>query len=95
MGDGIGDFAFWIAMGALALGFTIGPIGRALGRRIESRTSASGMSPDLEEHLAELDRLERRVAEAEERLDFAERMLAEQRRLPGVDTPPEAVSAAQ
>jgi Tfp pilus assembly protein PilO len=59
------------------------PIVRALARRLEGR---AGLSPALQEdledmhhRLAELDGLQQRVSELEERLDFAERMLAQPR----------------
>jgi len=56
------------------------PIARALARRLEGRP---GLAPaprqDLEEvhhRLADVDGLQQRVADLEERLDFAERLLA-------------------
>lgn len=59
------------------------PIVRALARRLEARP---GLSPALQEdfedmhhRLAEMDGLQQRVSELEERLDFAERMLAQPR----------------
>ena len=62
-----------------------GPVGVALGKRILGRTG------DADHHLADqisymseqLEQLERSLAETQERLDFAERMLA---RAP--ETPP-------
>lgn len=61
-----------------------GPVGRALGRRIEG-----GKAPDEALTLAAVDELQARVAqleqqadrlhELEERLDFTERLLAQQR----------------
>lgn len=50
----------------------------------------------LTTRVEELDGLERRVVELEERLEFTERMLAQQRSgvlPPRVDTPPEPVNA--
>lgn len=47
-----------------------GPVGRALARRIE------GDAPASPEFLGEVDDLRQRVLEMEERLDFAERMIA-------------------
>jgi hypothetical protein len=97
MGDGIGDLAFWLAVGLVGLGFTFGPIGQAVGRWIESRTRREGLpSSELEGRLAELDQMTTRLAEVEERLDFAERLLARGRsEAGGVDTPPEAVDAGR
>lgn len=96
MGDGIGDFAFWLAVGLLSLGMTLGPIGRALGRWIESK-ARFGPAPEWEDRLAEVEAMERRLGEVEERLDFAERMLAQQhaRAIEPVDTPPEEIPAAR
>lgn len=54
-----------------------------LARRYRQRMEQPDIPPDV---LAELERLQTRVAELEERLDFAERLLARQReadRLPG------------
>jgi hypothetical protein len=58
----------------------------ALARRILGKTARwpGGDSPraelaDLRERVAELDDMSRRLAELEERVDFAERMLAQQR----------------
>lgn len=69
------------------IGFVaLGPIGRALARRIEGREPGGTDLAGLESRLAELEQQARRTAELEERLDFAERMLAQGRdaaRLPG------------
>jgi hypothetical protein len=96
MGDGIGDFAFWLAMGLIGLGFLFGPLGSAVARWIDSlagrRRLASGDdSEELRERVARLEGMETRLLELEERLDFAERVLAARRpvaRIEG-DTPPE------
>jgi hypothetical protein len=62
----------------------LGPIGKALARRLEGR---SGAGPDprlqadvdeLRARVAESEELRHRVSELEERLDFAERLLARQ-----------------
>lgn len=81
MGDGIGDFVFWLAIGFAALGLTFGPVGRGLGRWIESRSSAGRAEPDEADgaRQADVNALTARLAELEERLDFTERMLAQQR----------------
>jgi Tfp pilus assembly protein PilO len=56
------------------------PIARALARRLEGR---AGLTPalqqdldDVHQRLADVDGLQQRVTELEERLDFAERLLA-------------------
>jgi len=56
------------------------PIARALARRLEGRPSLTpALQQDLEDmhhRLADVDGLQQRVSELEERLDFAERLLA-------------------
>ena len=104
MGDGIGDFAFWLAVGFLFLGMTLGPIGKGIARLIEALASrlvggASAAQAEELEGLAgrvqELEGVERRLMEVEERLDFAERLLTSGREppRPEADTPPEPVDA--
>jgi hypothetical protein len=110
MGDGIGAFGFWLAVGAGSAGLLFGPIGRALARTVELSVEAVlgrlfGHTRDdrgteqveqLSQRMAELQGLEHRVLELEERLDFAERLLTSGRpgSGPEVDTPPEALPAA-
>jgi hypothetical protein len=57
-----------------------GPLGKALARRIEGKAAVdpalTERIEELEHRLAELDQERVRIAELEERLDFAERMLA-------------------
>ncbi len=57
-----------------------GPVGKALARRIESKAGADPLLTErideLEHRLAEMEQDRARMAELEERLDFAERMLA-------------------
>jgi hypothetical protein len=57
-----------------------GPVGRALARRIEGQSGMAaelaGKVEELESRLADLEQERVRVAELEERLDFAERLLA-------------------
>jgi Tfp pilus assembly protein PilN len=55
------------------------PLARALARRIEGKGAAAALQGEIEQlhqRLSELDGLQSRVAELEERLDFAERLLA-------------------
>lgn len=56
-----------------------GPIGKAIARRIEGHRGGADETGDLEVRAAEADALRHRVAELEERLDFAERVLAQSR----------------
>jgi hypothetical protein len=62
------------------------PIMRAFGRRLEGKGPGDGALraevEQLQQRLSEVDQLHHRVAELEERLDFAERMLAR----PGVSS---------
>jgi len=55
----------------------------ALARRLLGKTGAGETSraelDDLRERVGELDEMSRRIAELEERVDFAERLLAQQR----------------
>jgi hypothetical protein len=58
-----------------------GPVGRALARRIDGTAGQSeGISPaeadELRHRVSELEQQQGRLAELEERLDFAERLLA-------------------
>ncbi len=86
--DGIAKFALvmFIVTGIPGLFMLLQPVFKALGKRLE------GGRPDVEElealrsEVAERRALPERVQELEERLDFADRMLAQQRehdRLPG------------
>jgi hypothetical protein len=64
-----------IAFAALCLGLVKifnGPLARALADRLRGR---SGAAPDPA-LLAEMDQVRERLTEVEERLDFAERLLA-------------------
>ena len=73
----------------IVLGFLAGctivlwPLMRAIARRIEGRHQASpalqAEVDQLRTRLAEMDGLQHRVAELEERVDFAERLLAQKR----------------
>ncbi len=69
------------------LGKVIIPIAQAYARRLEGGVGAAKLPEefaDLESRVHELEVRESRVAELEERLDFAERLLAQHRdREPG------------
>ena len=59
-----------------------GPLVRALARRLEGRGASTELVADVEALQGRVDQLEAgqsRVAELEERLDFAERLLAQTR----------------
>jgi hypothetical protein len=70
----------FLAIGAAALGLFFGPIGMAIGRRLSGlgHTDTSSEIEEMGTHVtAEMDDLRRRLAEVEERLDFAERLLTD------------------
>ena len=60
-----------------------GPVGQALGRRI-SRDGQDAPPEVPQELYAELDELRARVGELEERVDFSERLLAQQKASDGL-----------
>ena len=69
--------------GGTLVAISFSPVGRAIAERIRGRTAAE---PDPEVY-AELQHLRREMAELQERVDFAERLLAkarEREQLPGV-----------
>jgi hypothetical protein len=88
MGDSAGAFAFWLMVGAGQVAFWVamGPVIKALAERLRGRSS---ISADLEERLhalearspvtGETDAVYHRLVELEERVEFAERLLAQSR----------------
>ncbi|MEK7380260.1 MAG: hypothetical protein AAB075_04545 [Gemmatimonadota bacterium] len=81
----MGEEVFLLTMcalvsGVVLLGVITGPIGRAIGRRIEGRSLAEAdlqaIRDDVEAGTAEVADLRREVVELQERVDFAERVLA-------------------
>ncbi len=62
-----------LIIGIIVLGVILFPLIRAFARRVEGRVSG-GTDPMLLDRIAEL---EHRLAEAEERIDFNERMLGQ------------------
>ena len=76
VGGGAPEYAVIAAtmiVGFIVLGIVLYPLFRAFARRLEGRVSG-GTDPMLLDRIAEL---EHRLAEAEERIDFNERMLAQ------------------
>ncbi len=83
-----GQFAMWLAIGAGLVTIFAGPVGAALARRLTGGKPAAGTTglstgemtaervAHLEDRIGELERVEARMAELEERVDFAERLLA-------------------
>ncbi len=79
--EGILAIVFIFGGGTLFL-LSVSPVGRALADRLRGQTGAAG-DPEL---LAEVEALRREVAELQERMDFAERLLTQRQeaeRLPG------------
>ena len=76
--EGVLAITFIFGGGTLFL-LAISPVGRALAERIRSHGALPGPDPEL---LAEVDALRAEVSELHERVDFAERLLA-QRPEPG------------
>jgi membrane protein implicated in regulation of membrane protease activity len=77
----IGPVVAIIIMAVLAVILLL-PLVRAWARRIESRGADAGLRAELDElrgRLAEVEQHHVQVAELEERLDFAERLLAQHR----------------
>jgi hypothetical protein len=84
----LGEFGMWMAIGAgqLAAWFAVSPIIKALAERISRRGQPASVI-ELEARLAALEQRgmttgevelqQARLAELEERLDFAERLLAQ------------------
>jgi hypothetical protein len=81
---------FAVASAAAFLIYLVaGPIGRSIGRWIESYGGGGGQADrireqearlaELEARIAELEALSQRTAELEERLEFTERLLARAR----------------
>lgn len=76
--EGVLAITFIFGGGTLFL-LSISPVGKALAERIRHQSGAAGPDPEL---LAEVDALRAEVSELHERMDFAERLLA-QRPEPG------------
>jgi hypothetical protein len=70
-----------VSIVGLSLAIILGPVGRALGRRIEGRSAADpkqiAMLEDLVTRVEDMTELRREVGELQERVDFAERLLAQ------------------
>jgi hypothetical protein len=76
--EGLFAITFIFGGGTLFL-LSLSPVGKALAERIRSHGPHRAADPEL---LAEVDALRADVAELHERMDFAERLLA-QRQEPG------------
>ncbi len=76
--EGVLAITFIFGGGTLFL-LSLSPVGKALAERIRGQGARAAQDPEL---LAEVDALRSDVAELHERMDFAERLLA-QRAEPG------------
>ncbi len=80
MNGGAPALVMIVFLALVATTIVLWPIMRAFGRRLEGRGHADAALQAEVEHLrqrmGEMDHLHQRVAELEERIDFAERMLA-------------------
>ena len=82
-----GEFALFASIGVTSIAIFFGPIGKAVARRIAGAGASAGQVTgetrfELEEMAGRMQDLESEVArltDVEARLDFAERMLAQQR----------------
>ncbi len=78
--SGAGELAMFLAAGAVGVALLFGPIGSAIARRIGGRPELDETQQAIEEIgasvTAEVQELRSRLTEMEERLDFAERILA-------------------
>ena len=71
-----------LIVGAIVAVKVLGPIARAIGRRLEGKFADSELRGDVEhlrEQVSELEQLRTRVSELDERVEFAERLLAQGR----------------
>lgn len=73
--EGVLAITFIFGGGTLFL-LSISPVGKALAERIRSHGAVPARDPEL---LAEVDALRQEVSELHERMDFTERLLANQR----------------
>jgi len=85
-----GQFAMFLAVAAGAIAIFFGPIGAAVARLIDGakneRSPSNQPIAELQSRIEQLEADRVRLAELEERLDFAERVLAQSEqpaRLPG------------
>lgn len=83
--EGVLAIIFIFGGGTLFL-LSVSPIGKAYAERIRSKTHE--LAPPDPQVLAELDELRGQVSELHERVDFAERLLAERREGQQLPLPP-------
>lgn len=83
-GEAILGMTFFISLASVLI--LRGPIGRALAERLSGRQAETDhvVSAEIERLSGQVDDLRLRLGETEERLDFAERMLAKQKQQPAL-----------
>lgn len=75
----LGEFALYLAWGAASAALLLGPIGRAIAKRIapaERREDHDALLEDLVARTEEMLAVREQVTDLQERVDFAERLLA-------------------
>lgn len=73
---------FVAALGIIMTGIILWPIVRALARRIEGRGGEAEMRAELDalhQRLSDLEQVDTRLGELENRVEFSERLLTQQR----------------
>lgn len=69
--------AIGVGMSGAFAALVLGPVGRAVGKRIlQGGASAAAADEDVQELRLQVDELRQALSESQERIDFAERMLA-------------------
>lgn len=81
---GAASIPIWMATAGAAWLIMRGPMGEALASRFRGEAGSSELHGET---LAELEDLRGRVAELEERVDFSERLLAQQREPAQIERP--------
>ncbi len=78
-------------VGIIVAGIVFGPLLRAYARRIEGKGADAQLAADVDHlraRVAELESVQHRVAELEERVDFSERLLTRGRESQPIDRAP-------
>ena len=83
-GEAIMGMTFFISLASVLI--LRGPLGKALAERLSGRAAEpdSAVTAEIERLSSQVDDLRLRLGETEERLDFAERMLAKQKQQPAL-----------
>ncbi|MEO8451968.1 MAG: hypothetical protein ABI647_19410 [Gemmatimonadota bacterium] len=94
--DSAGAFALFLAVGGTMVALLLGPVGQAVAKRLAGKAGSdpkSGLTTgemaaerlaDMESRLIELDGIAAHVAELEQRLEFAERLLTQHEAKPAL-----------